>query len=182
MYARAVRARRGFSLVELVLAIVVMGIALAAATTLFVVTTRHSADPMIQQQAQLIAESYLDEILIKRFYDPDTGNVCPAAEGGGRSAYDNVCDYNNINGDGGAPGEAPRDQFGTAIAALSGYTVQVTVDNAASLNGTTNADGIKVLRVDVTVTGPGGASVTLSGYRTNYECNSAAALDPECKP
>jgi len=172
MYAR--RAWRGFSLVELVLAIAVMGITLAAATSIFVVTTQHSADPMIQQQAQLVAESYLDEILIKRFYDPDTSNVCPAAEGGGRSAYDNVCDYNGLSG-------APQDQFGNAIAALSDYNVQVAVDNAASLNGTTNADGIKVLRVDVTVTGPGGASVTLSGYRTNYECNSAAALNPECK-
>jgi MSHA pilin protein MshD len=168
-----VRTRRGFSLVELVLAIVVMGIALAAATTLFVVTTRHSADPMIQQQAQLIAESYLDEILIKRFYDPDTNNVCPAAEGGGRTAYDNVCDYNGLN-------EAPRDQFGTAIAALSAYTVQVTVANAGvALNGVDNTGVVRVLRVDVTVTGPASISVTVSSYRTNYECNTLG--DAECK-
>ena len=165
MYARAARARRGFSLVELVLAIVVMGIALAAATTLFVVTTRHSADPMIQQQAQLIAESYLDEILIKRFYDPDTNTVCTGTTAGEtRLTYDNVCDYNGLN-------EAP----------FAGYTVQVSVANAGvALNGIDNATVIRVLRVDVTATGPAGTSVTLSAYRTNYECNAAG--NPECKP
>ena len=61
-----------------------------------------------------------------------------------------------------------------------GQTVLVTVDDTASLNTTTNADGIKVLRVDVKVTGPGGVSVMLSSYRTNYACNTAT--DTECKP
>lgn len=177
MSAKPGRVQCGFSLVELVMAIAVMGIALAGAVAIFSTTSRHSADPMIQQQAQLIAESYLDEILLKRFYDPDTNTVCPAAEGGGRLAYDNVCDYNGISG-------APQNQFGTAIPELSAYTVQVTVANAGvTLNGLVNGGGateIRVLRVDVTADGPGGISVTLSGYRTNYECNTGG--DPECKP
>jgi MSHA pilin protein MshD len=177
MSTRPVRARRGFSLVELVLAIAVMGIALAGAVAIFSVTAQHSADPMVQQQAQLIAESHLDEILIKRFYDPDTNNVCPAAEGGGRSAYDNVCDFNGLSG-------APQNQFGTPIAALSAYTVQVTVANSGvALNGvdnTTPTAQIRVLLVTVTVTGPGNISVVLSAYRTNYECNTTG--DPGCVP
>jgi len=174
MSVRRDRLQRGFSLVELVLAIAVMGIALAGAVALFSVSARHSADPMVQQQAQLIAEAYLDEILIKRFYDPETGDVCPAAEGGGRSAYDNVCDFNGLSG-------APQDQFGTPIAALSDYTVQVTVANAGvTLNGVDNTGAVRVLRVDITVTGPGSIKLVLSGYRTNYECNTAG--DAECKP
>ena len=187
MSTRPARARRGFSLVELVMAIAVAGIVLAGAVAIFATTARHSADPMIQEQAQLIAEAYLDEILIKRFYDPDTNTVCPAPEGTGRGAYDNVCDYNNINGDGGAPGEAPRNQFGIAIPGLSAYNVVVTVDSSApptvgapDLNGLNNTGAIRVLRVDVTVTGPANVGVVLTGYRTNYQCNLAG--DAECKP
>ena len=189
MSTRPVRARRGFSLVELVMAIAVMGIVLAGAVALFSTTARHSADAMVQEQAQMVAEAYLDEILIKRFYDPDTNTVCPAPEGTGRGAYDNVCDYNNINGDGGAPGEAPRDQFGNAIAGLSAYTVQVTVTTAgASITGVApgptnvtidNSGAIRVMRVDVSVTGPADVGVVLTGYRTNYQCNLAG--DAECK-
>lgn len=168
------RARRqGFSLIELVLGIAVLGIVVAGATVLFVNVTRQSADPMVQQQAQFIGESYLDEILIKRFYDLDTSTVCTGTAEGSRALYDNVCDYNGLN-------EAPRDQFGSAIASLSAYNVRVTVANAGvTLNATDNTGFIRVLRIDVTVTGPGNVSVALSAYRTNYECDAGGA---ECKP
>lgn len=175
MSARPMRVRRGFSLVELVMAIAVLGIAVAAATTTFFNITRRSADPMILQQAQLIAEAYLDEILIKRFYDPDTLNVCPANEGL-RSAYDNVCDYNTL------PDTQVRDQQGNPIAGLAAYTVQVTVANTGvslnTLNNTAPTAQIRVLLITVTVTGPGNTSVVLDGYRSNYECNTTG--DPAC--
>jgi MSHA pilin protein MshD len=165
----------GFTLVELIVAIVIVGISIAAVASVFVVTTQHSADPMARQQAQLIAEAYLDEILLKRFWDPDTNTVCPPAEGA-RSDYDNVCDYHS-----GGP-QAAADQFGNVIA---GYTVQVTVvrDNLFNLNSLGNGPAgneIRLLRVDVAVTGPNNVVAELSGYRTNYECNAPA--DPGCKP
>jgi len=143
--------------------------------SVFVITAQHSADPMVRQQAQMIAESYLDEILIKRFYDPDTNSVCPANEGS-RSLYDNVCDYNTL------PDTVVRDQAGNAIAALSAYNVAVSVDSGAgvTLNGVDNTGVTRVLLVTVTVTGPNATSMTLNGYRTNYECNTIG--DPECKP
>jgi MSHA pilin protein MshD len=170
------RLQGGFTLVEIIVAMVLIGIALAGVLSVFIVTTRSSADPMQRQQTLLIAEAYLEEILPKRFYDPDTSNVCPAAEGS-RSSYDNVCDYNSLN-------QAPTDQFGNAIAGLSGYNVQVAVtrDGTVNLNGLTNgpaANEIRVLRVDVTVTAPNGESMTQSGYRTNYNCN--VSTDAECK-
>jgi MSHA pilin protein MshD len=169
------RRARGFSLVELALAIAVMGIAVAGAATLFFNVTKNSANPVVQAQAQLIADSYLDEILIKRFYDPDTGTVCPTVLPGKealRQDYDNVCDYNGLS-------EAPRNHLGTAITALSAYTVTVTVANAGvSLNGIDNTGFLRVLRVDVTVTGPGGTSITATSYRTNYECDTGGT---ECK-
>ena len=163
----------GVSLLELILAIVIIGVAMASVMSVFLVSTQHSADPMVVQQAELIAEAYLDEILAKKFYDPDTNNVCPAAEAS-RALYDNVCDYNM------ASPQAPADQFGTAIVALAAYSVQVTVSNSGvTLNGTDNTSVIRVLRVDVNVTGPNGTNLTLTGYRTNYECNASG--DSGCK-
>lgn len=165
---------RGFTLIEVVIAIVIVGISVTAIMSVFIVTSRHSADPMVRQQAQFIAEAYLDEILIKRFYDPDTNTVCPANEGS-RSLYDNVCDYNTL------PDTVVRDQAGAAIGALAAYTVAVAVDSSAGLSlGTIdNSGAIRVLLVTVTVNGPNNTTVVLSGYRTNYECNAPG--DAECK-
>ena len=166
----------GFSLVELVLAIAVLGIVIAGAMSLFVNVTRRSADPMVEQQALLIAESYLDEILIKRFYDLDTSTVCTGTAEGSRALYDNVCDYNGLS-------QAPQDQFGNPIAALSAYNVQVAVTSTGVTLGTgghvvDNSSNVRVLRVDVTVTGPASVTVRLSAYRTNYECDTGGS---ECK-
>jgi MSHA pilin protein MshD len=176
---------RGLSLIELVMAMVVLAVGVVGLLGVINLTTRRSADPVIQQQAQLIAESYLEEILLKRFVDPTADRVCPAPPGGGRSAYDNVCDYQGLNDN------PPRDQFGNAIAALTGYTVSVTVTpNQGNPNGAVNlgplandyAGGyIRLLRVDVTVNGPAGTAVTLTGYRTNYRCNATIAAN-QCRP
>jgi MSHA pilin protein MshD len=168
---------RGFTLVEAILAIAIVGVAMAGVATVFVMTTRHSADPMVQQQAQFIAESYLEEILRQPFFDGDEDKVCPAPEAS-RNLFDNVCDYRNISN------AAPADATGTAITALGNYKVSVTVtrDGTVSLNGLNNNTGTglyRVMRVDVNVTGPNSTSITLSGYRTNYNCDAVA--DSGCK-
>jgi MSHA pilin protein MshD len=170
---------RGVTLVELIVSIAIVATGVAGILGVMNLTTRHSADPMIIQQAQLIAESYLEEILLKKFYDPDTNSVCPAAEGS-RASYDNVCDYNGLNNNTGAV-----DQLGGTVAGLEGYNVAVTVSsaNSVALGSINNADGtVRVLRVDVVVTHDTvtGVSVPLTGYRVNYNCNLAA--DPGCKP
>ncbi|HEX6829363.1 MAG TPA: hypothetical protein VF104_10335, partial [Burkholderiales bacterium] len=111
--------------------------------------------------------------------------VCPAAEATGRADYDNVCDYHGL-GD-----NPPKDQLGNALAALAGYTVSVSVTpNAGSPAGPValgplvndyGAGYIRVLRVDVTVTGPAGTSLVLTGYRSNYQCNATLAPG-KCRP
>jgi len=172
------RARlRGVTLLELILAIAVIGVSLAGVLSVFIVTTQHSADPMALQQAQLVAESYLDEILLKKFYDPETNVVCTGTTGGEtRATYDNVCDYNGLS-------QQPTNQFDATVG-LPDYNVVVSVVNSGvTLGSIDNSGAIRVLRVDVTVTGPGGTSVTLSGYRANYACNPSGtpAQQAECK-
>lgn len=143
---------RGVTLVELVVAIVVIGTALAGITVVFVRNTSASADPMIWHQATAIAEAYLEEALTKEFTDPDGSNA-----GETRASYDDVADYNFT--DSGA-----RDQNGSLINGLGGYNVQIQA-TAASLNGIASTDAFLVT---VTVTTPYGGNVVVSGYRTNY--------------
>jgi MSHA pilin protein MshD len=172
---RPPRHAAGVTLIELIVALVIVGIAVAGVVTVYVNTVRRSADPMVQQQAQFLAEAYLEEILLKRFFDPETGLVCSGALEAGRALFDNVCDYNGLSD------SPPQNQLGGALAGLTGYTVNVSVDSsgAVDLNGLNNAPAIRVLRVDVTVIGPNNVVSTLSGYRTNYNCEAAA--NPGCR-
>ena len=155
---------RGATLVELVITIVIISISVGAVIGTLSKMTAHSADPMIEAQAVAIAESYLEEIMLKSYLDPTTGTVCPAAPAGGRSVYDNICDYNGLVNVG------ALDQSGAAPTGLnlSAYTVTVTVNQAASLNNLSGS--AQVLRVDVNVVFGDGSlvNITLSGYRTNY--------------
>lgn len=170
----------GVSLPELIVSIVIVGAGVAGILSVMNLTTRHSADPMILQQAQLVAESYLEEILLKKFYDPDTNTVCSGTTAGEtRASYDNVCDYNGLNDNTGA-----RNQFGSGVAGLESFNVAVTVtgDGTVALGGLNNTGAVRVLRVDVVVTHGGfsGLNIPLTGYRANYNCNAPA--DAGCKP
>lgn len=167
----------GVTLIELVVSIVVISVGLAGILLVMNRNTSSSADPVVQHQAVAIAEAYLEEILAQDFCDPDNATpctppnapgsagcqVCPTPVEGSRSQYDNVCDYNNVT-------DSPPvslNQGGTPINTLAGYTAAVRVATGDTLNGLAG-NQCQVLRVDVTVTGPGGVSYTLSGYRTNY--------------
>ncbi|MFA6986493.1 MAG: prepilin-type N-terminal cleavage/methylation domain-containing protein, partial [Arenimonas sp.] len=54
------RRQAGLSLIELVMFIVIVGVAVAGVLSVLTVTAQHSADPMIQKQAQAIAEAMLE--------------------------------------------------------------------------------------------------------------------------
>lgn len=153
--------QRGVTLIELVMAIVIVGVAVAGVLSIFVQTTAASADPMIRHQAIAIAEAYLEEAMLKSFSDPDepeSGSCEEGATAADRPTWDDVSDYDCV-ADNGA-----RDQNGNAIASLSRYAVTVNVTGEA-LNGIGAADA---KRIDVTVQHAAIGSVALSGYRTNY--------------
>jgi MSHA pilin protein MshD len=185
-YLRQQRAR-GSSLVELIMFIVIIGIAVAGVLGAMSLSTRASADPLIQKQALAIAEAYLEEVLAMPFTycDPDDVDAATATSatvgaggcaatvevigaeagetrGGGTTPYDNVNDYNSL-----ATG-VPASIDGTAISGLSSYSVSVAV--VAESLSTVAAPAS--LRVTVTVTGPSSTSVRLDGYRTRYAPNA----------
>lgn len=168
---------KGFTLLELVVVITILALGTAAFLNLIINVTKGSIDPQINVQANAIAQSYLEEVMLNNFCDPDlmsdcptmctTGNICGncSENTGGletRATFDDVCDYNNL------PDNIVRDQQGTAIAPLGDYRVTVAVDgNGANLGGLSSTSG-EVVRVDVNVTHPSGASVSLSAFRANF--------------
>lgn len=146
------RRSRGMTLVELVLAIVVIGIAVTSVLGLLAEISVRSADAMSSTQAASIASAYLDEALSKAYTDPD---LAPEV---GRQNFDDVGDYNFI--DNGA-----RDCLGNAIAGLSQYVVQV---NTAAVQLGVPPNDTPAVRVTVIVTAPTGAPSRLEGFRTSY--------------
>jgi MSHA pilin protein MshD len=143
---------RGFTLVEMILAIVVIGVGLAGVVVAFSTAIGRSADPVIQQQMLAIAEELIEEAQLKP-YAP-AAHTPPA--GCARDTYNDVSDYH---------GYATSGQVctvdGVAVAGLSGYSVGVAVATAP-LAGVAEAK-----RITVTVT-RGTHSLSLAGWRTNY--------------
>src|SRR5664279_683647 len=94
--------QRGFTLIELIIFIVVVSAGLAGILSVMNNVVKSSADPMVRKQAIAIAESLLEEILLKDYCDPDpspTGMPTSPPTCGthvvksARSDYDNVSDY-----------------------------------------------------------------------------------------
>jgi MSHA pilin protein MshD len=167
----------GFTLIEMIIAIVIIGVGLAGVLTAFDVNVRNSADPLIRKQMLSIAEEMLEEIQLKPFSDPQgdaapvnaTANCNVAAgtviAGAVRTAFDDVRDYGGF--DAGHPGYATAgicDIDGTAIAGLGSYNVAVAITAQNLTDGTT---AVASLRIAVTVT-HGAETLTHFGWRTDY--------------
>ncbi|MDC8784454.1 type IV pilus modification PilV family protein [Roseateles koreensis] len=187
---RPTAGQRGLSLIELIMFIVVVGAALAGVLKIFLQAGSTSADPQSQRQALAVAESLMEEVQLMpfTFCDPDdaqletatssaigpTGCASLAESIGPESGetryatpqFDNVNDYHGF-----AMNSGILDISGSAVPGLTNYAASVTVANAA-LGTITQASGDALL-ITVTVTGPGGTQVVLSGYRTRHSPNAA---------
>ena len=144
----------GTTLIELVIAIVIISIAALPILMVLSTSVGNSADPMIRHQAVAIAEAYLEEIALRSFADPD--GVDGEAS---RDLYDDVDDYNGLV-DAGA-----RDQFGNALAGLGDYTVTVAVTASSALPSIALTD---LFLISVTITHAANIDFTVSAYRANF--------------
>ena len=95
---------RGFTLIEVIIFIVVVGAGLAGILSVSTTSIKSSADPLVRKQALAIAESLLEEIVLKEFKDPNGGTngtptICTAGVGS-RSLWTNVCEYNGYSSTG----------------------------------------------------------------------------------
>lgn len=149
----AMMRQRGMTLVELVMAIVIIGIAAAALYSAMASLAGRSADPMLRQQSVLLAEAYLEEILAQAYADPG------AAACNQRLCFDDVLDYHNLDD------QPPQDARGGVLNQLAGYRVRVSVSTGSLGAGATS---VAARYVEVRVSDPTGAELRLGGYRGDY--------------
>ncbi len=186
----------GVTLVELVVAIVIVSASVAGVLIAIDRSARASADPLVIKQALAIAEALLEEVQLMPFTycDPDDVQIstaqsatvgaagCTAAatiEGIGPEAgetrysaaspFDNVNDYHGYDTNAEVP-TGIKDITNMPVAGLEAYRATVAVAPTA-LGGiaANDANGqANVLLITVTVTHPLGSNVVLHGYRTKY--------------
>lgn len=152
----------GFTLIEMIIAMVIIGVGLAGVLLAFTTTIRASADPLIQKQMLALAEEMMEEVLLTPYPNAATPTL-GVITGCDRSEADDILDYAAY------PKQAVCDIDGSALPALAGYEVAVTVAPGAALTDTGGASppGADVALVTVTVT-HGADTFALTGWRTNY--------------
>ena len=179
----------GFSLIEAIIFMVVLGIGVASMLVLYTTATRGSVDPVVRKQVLALANSILEEIELRgfTFCDPDDSAVYTATSSAGcttpeaigleageslaaRSSLDNVNDYDGLA----MTGAGIVDIRGVPISAtsLAGYSVSVAIANITAGELPLITDTNDALRITVTASGPTGVSVTLQAYRLRYAPNS----------
>lgn len=166
----------GFTLIEIVLVIVLVGVMMAGMASLFAETIVNSHRPYLRQKALAVANAFMEEIQHKQWDDNtpigggcvQIGGYCPAGpaaagigtEEGSRADYDDVDDYNGLSQ------SPPQDASGTDMPGFDGFTVTVTVQTPGSpWNGINEA---QVKRIVVSVTSPNTETISLTSYRLNY--------------
>lgn len=174
----ALRHQRGMTLIELVMFVVIVAVGIAGILSVLNVTVLRSADPLVQKQAQALAEGLLEEIQTGYFAycdgaDEQLKYARSAAECTGSVGdsygpelletrpYNTVRDYASAANTPTAlatalPGEA-------AVAAPAGYTATVTIGPAALGTITLASGDALLIRVVVT---SGGTQAIAEGFKT----------------
>jgi MSHA pilin protein MshD len=158
-----VRASGGFSLIEMIVFIVIVGVALAGVLSVLDLTVSRSADPMLTKQSLAVGEAFADEILSRDF----TGNCGCAHVQANRSRFVGVGDYDNFASNG------IFTRTGTAIPGLDNYSVAITVadapaSTAVGANPATQVPTNQMKIINVTVTDPAGRTYPVSAFKANF--------------
>ena len=173
--------QRGLTLVELIVAMVVISVGVAGVLSAFNVSVRSSADPLVAKQAVALGEALVEEVSLAPFTwcDPDDANAeiavsagdCASLsevlgpEAGDVRPFDNVNDYhglvlNLLN--------PVSDVSGMAIPGLAGYTASIAIAEGG-LPGLAAGESLRIM---VTVTAPNGDVYLMEGMRTRYAPNA----------
>ena len=159
---------KGFSLIELVITILVLGIAISALSRSLFTNVGRNADPLWQSKATQLAQAYLDEILAMRYADasPLGGGalgICNVdgneADETSRSLYDDVDDYHGLNESG--------DFLDTAAGSdYSAYSVAIIVRCVDHTNS--SPPGVSSKQIQLTITAPGSNALRFSAFRGDF--------------
>jgi MSHA pilin protein MshD len=152
---------RGFTLVEMIVAIVIISVAITGVLIIFSNSVRGSSNPLVHKQMLATAEEVIEEILLKPYPSapaiPSGAGAQNCGAGASRNAFADVGSYNGYQ----TTGICATD--GSAVAGLTDYNLRVTAayENWQAL-GATNS-----VRVTVVVThATDNESMQLVSWRT----------------
>ncbi len=151
----------GVTLVELVIAIVVISVGFSGLMWSYSNIISQSANPVIYQQAINIANSMMEEIVAKSYPEDDEfkdDNDCDP-EPVSRDVWNDMCDYHSYTA------TDIEDVVGND-SGIKGYAIAVTVVPGGTALGL--ADNNDALRITVSVNHPLGGTIELATYRTKY--------------
>jgi MSHA pilin protein MshD len=161
------------TLIELVVALVILGVASAGVLVALQLSLRYSADPLVRRQALAVAESLMEEISSRAISSLDLHNPAAAiANGMGPEAvtgesrtsatlgFDNVDDYADYSQQG-----TLTDAAGNAWPLIGQYASCVIVSVPTLPIGSVAAS--EWLQIQVNIFGPGGAAMPST-------CNASA--------
>ena len=152
-------ANSGFTLIETIVFMVVISIALVALVRVFTQSVANGAnvDPIIRTRALELAQAQMDEIIARNFDEATPPGGIPACN----SSLGIACAGVSPDGDFDDIG----DYNGNPTLGGGAYNVNVSVADAGGDLGLTATNA---RLVTVTVSMPGGDTVTLASYRTNF--------------
>lgn len=151
------RDQRGLTLIELIVAMIIIGVGLAGVLGALSRTSVNSADPILVKQMTALAEGMMEEILLKPY--PVAANAAPL-NACARDTFNDVLDYSGYN-------QPACDTLGNPYIGLAAYQVGVTIGPAGGAMLTSGLPAADVREISVTVTN-GARSYTLRGYRSNH--------------
>jgi len=174
-------AQGGFTLVEIVVGIVTLGIALVTLSVLVFPQAQRSAEPILQARAAALGQALLDEIISKGFdqnsdftggmlrcdetgADPCTLPAALGPDGETRDRFNDVDDYHLLE----VSFPTLEDALGNDLAArYTNFDFAVAVCYSNSL-GDCDTVVTPFKRIEITVTTPLGQSFVFSAVRGNY--------------
>lgn len=149
--------QHGFTLVELIIAMVIIGISLAAVVGVFNFNAVASARPIVDKQMRAFAEGLMEEIQHQPFSASANGAPSqPCA----RDSYNDLMDYNGYQ-------QTRLCDINGNDLGLGGMSVLVAVGPASPAAPLPGVPGADARQIAITVT-HGGDSVRLLGWRTNF--------------
>ncbi|NOY72774.1 MAG: type II secretion system protein [Gammaproteobacteria bacterium] len=170
--------QHGFTLIETIIVIVLVGTMMAGMSALFVSGIEDSHRPYLRQRALAVSTAMMDEILHKRWNENsplgggcvNTGSTCTsnvtmmtsigAETGEARADYDDIDDYSAIINQ-----SPPQNSNGIDMPGYNGFSLTVSISQpGANWNGIIAAD---VRLITVSVTSSSNETLALTAYRVN---------------
>lgn len=182
----------GLTLIEMVITIVILAISLIAITSIVSSGVGRSADTTLELRSAALAQSYLDEILGKRFDENSAPRGIPPCRtnctlsasfgpdgGETRAQYDDVDDYNGMD-EGEGQLTPLQDADGNTRTGYDNFRVRVSVrymntavsgeeeNLAVAANDLDDDEDAKLITVTVNFVSSGDDGVSYSAYKANF--------------